>query len=169
MRRRSGIVRPGCFVRDLARFRMKIFAAPKKIENFRCETRSKTRPNQRATSFRCSADLVRTCWSAAEVARRPAGLILARSRTISDDNFCGTDSKFENFRSETRWKMQQNWQAASRQCQGDLVRTCRSAAEVGRRPLGLISARSHTISPIILNENSCGTEKKSKNFGPKCV
>ena len=31
---------------------------------------------------------MRTCWSAAEVGRRPAALILARSRTISDENFC---------------------------------------------------------------------------------
>ena len=110
---------------------------------------------------------MRTRRSAAEVGRRPLGLIIARSRTISDGNsvLCGTEKKFENFRSETRWKMQQNPQAASRQCQGDLVRTCRSAAEVGRRPLGLILARSRTIS----DENFCGTEKNSKTFGPKRV
>ena len=41
--------------------------------------------------------------------------------------------------------------------------TRRIAAEVGRRPAGPISARSHTIS----HENFCGTEKNSKIFGPK--
>ena len=46
--------------------------------------------------------------------------------------------KFENFRSEIRLKMRRIPQAAPRQCSADLVRTCRSAAEVGRRPAALI-------------------------------
>ena len=65
-------------------FGWKFFAAPKNFEKFRSETRSKTRQNPQAASCQCSADLVRTCWSAAEVGRRPAGLILARSRAISN-------------------------------------------------------------------------------------
>ena len=75
---------------------MKIFCG---AEKFRSEMRLKTRPNPQAASWRCSADLVGTCWSAAEVGRRPAGLILARSRTISDDNCLRhrEDSKFFEF------------------------------------------------------------------------
>ena len=53
--------------------------------------------NPQAASCECSADLVRTCWSASEVERRPAGLISAQSRTISDENFCGAEKKSKIF------------------------------------------------------------------------
>ena len=122
--------------------------------------RLKMRQNPQAASRQCSADLVRTCWSAAEVGRRPAGLIFARSRTISNENFCGTEKNFEKFLSETRLKMRQNPHPASCQCSGDLVGTCWSAAEVGCRPAGRICARSRTIS----DENFCGTEKNFRKF-----
>ena len=125
----------------------------------------KHRQKPRAATCQCSADLVRTCHSAAEVGRRPAGLIFARSRTISDENFCGTEKNFEKFRSETRLKMGQNPHPASCQCSDDLVGPSWSAAEVERRPAGLVYARSRTIP----DENFCGTEKNSKNFGPKRV
>ena len=139
---------------------MKIFAAPKKFENFRSEARWETRQKPQAAPCQCSADLVRTRWSAAEVGRRPAGLISARSRTISDEKFCGSERKFGNFRSETRWKTRQNSQAASCRCSADLVRTRWSAVEVGRRPAGLISARSRTIS----DEKFCSRPEKSRKF-----
>ena len=37
-----------------------------------------------------------TCQSAAEVGRRPAALILARSRAILDEKFCGTEINSKN-------------------------------------------------------------------------
>ena len=68
-----------------------------------------------------------------------------RSRNLSFSELYAC-KKFETFRSEMRLKIRQNPQAASRQCSVDLVRTCRNAAEVGRRPFRRISARSRTIS-----------------------
>ena len=145
---------------------MKISAAPKKFEIFRSEIRLEMRQNPQAASCQCSADLARTRRSAAEVGRRPAGPISARSHTISDENFCGTEKRIGKFRSEMRWKMRQKPHGASCQCSADLVKTCWSAAEIKHRPAGLIFARSRGIS----GENFRGTEKNSKiGNDPKCV
>ena len=79
---------------------MKISAAPKKFEIFRSEIRLKMRQTPQAASLQCFIYLVRTCRSAAQVGRRPAGLIYAQSRTTSDVKFLRHRKKFEKFRSE---------------------------------------------------------------------
>ena len=138
---------------------MKIFAAPKKIEKFSVRNASKKATQ---TARRVAPVLSRPCGDLPECCggRAPSGR--ADCRAISHDfgrKFLRHRKNLKNFRSETRRKKRHNPHAAPCQCSADLVGTCRSAAEVGRRPAALIFARSRTIS----DEKFCGTEK-NRNF-----
>ena len=142
---------------------MKIFAAPKKIRKFSVRNASKF-----ATQPACSIVpvVIRPCEDLQECRGGRPSNGRADFCAISHDfgsKFLRRRKNFEIFRSETRLKMRPNPHAASCQCSADLVRTRQSAAEVGRRPAGLICAQSRTI----LDEKFWRHRKNSKIFGPK--
>ena len=59
------------------------FAAAKKFQNFRSESRPKTYANTHAAACRCSPNMLRTCWSRGKAGRRRATWIMAQSHAIS--------------------------------------------------------------------------------------
>ena len=118
------------------------------------------RRNSHAASCKCSAELVRTWRSAAEVGRRPAGLSFARSCTISDENFCGTEKNSEKI--SVRKSIENATKTAGRVVPV-LCRPCEDPSECGggRAPSGRADfcAISHDFGSKFLRHR-----KRIRNF-----